>query len=745
MLAVPAARIQDGSLRFTDEKTKASYAIADLDGTIEARVERDTVRIRTDLELGGVRADLRSGGGAAYGPLALAIRGQVAHAPATGHTLMHDLVLALEAIELQVNGSITTARPPAPGAAAPPPELDLRLASGRFEPARVLSLVPGAAPKNLKLAGNARLTAAVRGAANAPAIDGALTLEGVSVTPPGHDRPLLTALAGEARFTRSTLTASPLRGQLAGNPFTLSATVEDFARPRIRGSLDLAAPVADLAALATLPPDLKLERGKVRLDVDFETQAPKFVPALQLTGTARGEGIAGRLPGIPVPLSDLTFDARLAGRGATITPFRLNLGRSDLAGKLELARFDAPSLTFDVTSRLLDLDELAAKPVAAAPAPGAGAASAPKSGAGREPAKGDAAAPGARASASRPAGLPARGSARAGEIRWRGLTARDASLEVTLDRRGIQVENLRAGLMGGTVTGDLTVDLTDPDSLRYTSDLKVAKVQANDLISAFTPAKNLIYGELNSELDLAGVRAGQAPPLALLTAIGNATVAEGYLAVRGPLVPIMKQLGLLTTATDRLDFQKLSTVLRIDSGRVRLSDANLKSGRYGDFLLSGSVGLDGSIDYDVHALLPKRYMPPELLAQKELLNLIADPSGRLPLDFAITGSVSNPKVKLDLRKLEAQVANRAKSQIQAQADSVLKKVTGQAEGGAGTATEKVTEDAKKAIGDFLGSFGKKKPAPADTGQQFEAAVSARPPRRPPARGGPLRARSALHR
>ena len=51
--------------------------------------------------------------------------------------MMRDLVLALEAIELQVNGSITTKHPAAAGGttgvaagAAPPPELDLTLASG---------------------------------------------------------------------------------------------------------------------------------------------------------------------------------------------------------------------------------------------------------------------------------------------------------------------------------------------------------------------------------------------------------------------------------------------------------------------------------------------------------------------------------------------------------------------------------------------------------------------------------------
>ena len=65
------------------------------------------------------------------------------------------------------------------------------------------------------------------------------------------------------------------------------------------------------------------------------------------------------------------------------------------------------------------------------------------------------------------------------------------------------------------------------------------------------------------------------------------------------------------------------------------------------------------------------------------------------------------------------MTSRAKSQLQAQADSMIKKATGQAEGEIGKATEKVGEDAKKAIGDFLGSFGKKKPAPADTGRSVK--------------------------
>jgi uncharacterized protein involved in outer membrane biogenesis len=293
----------------------------------------------------------------------------------------------------------------------------------------------------------------------------------------------------------------------------------------------------------------------------------------------------------------------------------------------------------------------------------------------------------------------------ASEVRWQKLTAKDMTLRFALDRRQLAVEDLRAGLLGGTVTGALTVDLTEPDSLRYRSNLRVTRVQANELMSAFTPAKNILYGELDSSLDLAGIRAGEAPPLALLTAIGDASVLDGYLAARGPLAAILREMGLAEAGSDRLDFQQLTTGLRIESGRVRLSDARLGSARYGEFTLSGSVGLDGSLDYRVHALLPKRYTPPALLEQKALLELVADSNGRLPLDFAVSGSVSNPKVKLDLAALQARATHRAKQELQAKGENEVQK-----------ATEKAAASAKKALDGFLNNLGRKPaPAAADSG------------------------------
>ena len=482
---------------------------------------------------------------------------------------MRDLILALEAIELKVGGTITTPKA-APGAEAGPPLLDLTLESDRFEPSQVLSLFPATALPELQLAGYAQLGAQVRGPANAPAIDGELEIDGVSVTPPGRKQPLLTGLQGEARFTRTTLSLSPLTGQFAMSPFKLTATVTNFARPEVKGALDLTAKVTDLAALATLPPGLALDQGKLAFDVDFATKAPKFAEALQMEGTVRGDDIAARLPNWPVPIRNLTFIADLAGRGAVIEPFQLSAGRSDVGGRVVWPRFDAPAVEADLRSRFLDLDELAPTAKPASPATGApptataatgpkSAANGPKPAAGRKsagsgssaPSSASASAGGERRSGVPSAGAPplapaARGTLQATAVRWQKLTTEDVRCRYALDQRGLTVEDLSGGLLGGTVQGSLAVDLAEPDSVRYRSNLQLTRVQADELVTTFTPAKHILYGELDSSLDLAGILAGESPPLALLSAIGDASVRNGYLAARGSLAVIMRAMGLLS-------------------------------------------------------------------------------------------------------------------------------------------------------------------------------------------------------
>ena len=168
-------------------------------------------------------------------------------------------------------------------------------------------------------------------------------------------------------------------------------------------------------------------------------------------------------------------------------------------------------------------------------------------------------------------------------------------------------------------------------------------------------------------------------------------MTEGHLAASGPLGAIARELGLFEG--DRIDFQRLTAGIRVERGRVRLSDSQLGSTRYGDFGLAGSVGLDGTIDLAVQALLPGRAAPRALAGRREILDLVADASGRIPLDFTVSGTVTDPKLKLDLRKLEETAAARGREKLKAAA----RKEAGRA-----------LDSAARRLSEALG--GKKKPS-----------------------------------
>jgi autotransporter translocation and assembly factor TamB len=657
--------------------------------------EPDTVRVRADFALDGVRADLKRGGGAAYGPLELALRGELAHAPASGRTIVHDGLLALAAIQLEVGGTIdkgtsnraTIGRGAIGGSAARadsvgPPQLDLALASGRFDPAKVLSLLGEAAPAGLKAQGDAQLSARLRGPANEPAVNGSLVLTGVEVTPPGRDRPLLTAMNGDIGFTRTTLEATGLRGEMSGNPFTLAARVRDFGKPVVSGSVKLdGARLADFAALITLPSGMAVDGGTVSADLNFATSAPDFAKALTLNGSARGHGITARTPGLKAPIRELEFVATLAGRQATIEPFRLTVGRSDLGGRLKLLSLDKPALELALTSRRLDLDELMGDE--------------------KDRAQAESRTTGGGAEGGRGAMVPAQGRVQVEELLVHGLVARPASLNLVVDERGsIRLDDVSASILGGSLNGDLAINLANPDSIRYRSTLKLSGMRANELLTATTPVKNLIDGQLDGDIDLSGIRAGDTPPLALMTALGNAQVSGGHLEVKGAIAAVLRQIGIIDS--DRIDFQRLITKIQIERGRVRLDDLKFGSAKHGEFVVSGTAGLDGTLDYAVSTLLPKRYTPPELASRKEVMDLLADPSGRIPLEFKIQGTAKDPKVKLDLRAIEARIAGRAKD-----------KVKDRAEEEAGKVVEEAKDRLREGLGDLLGGR-RKKATPPDT-------------------------------
>jgi autotransporter translocation and assembly factor TamB len=88
--------------------------------------------------------------------------------------------------------------------------------------------------------------------------------------------------------------------------------------------------------------------------------------------------------------------------------------------------------------------------------------------------------------------------------------------------------------------------------------------------------------------------------------------------------------------------------------------------------VNGSQGLDGSLDYIMTMLLPEKTSAkvnvPGFVGQAA--ELFKDESGRLKLDFAVGGTMDDPKVALDTRSAQNRAQELAKQKVASEAKKV---------------------------------------------------------------------------
>jgi len=251
-------------------------------------------------------------------------------------------------------------------------------------------------------------------------------------------------------------------------------------------------------------------------------------------------------------------------------------------------------------------------------------------------------------------------------------------------------------------------------------------VKADALLSAWTPAKNLLAGTLSTKLDFSG--AGQTPNdlKQTLTLVGLASLADGHLGP-GPALEAISQL-VKVPKLKQVDFKTLEPPMRIEHGRI-ISDPVKLSGPAGDWKLAGAMGFDGSLDYAVSVTLPPDVVK-SLGADAALAaGALADPQGRVLLDLHVSGSTTSPRVSLDTKAIQARLAGRVSDALTEQTrklEADAKEAARQSLLGApGDSTKpkldlnsKSTRDslAREAKDIFKNLFGKPKPAspPAPT-------------------------------
>jgi uncharacterized protein involved in outer membrane biogenesis len=513
-----------------------------------------------------------------------------------------------------------------------------------------------------------------------PTLAGTLSVKNGAVRYPGAPTGI-DALAFTARLAPDSLWIGDLRARVDGQPVQAALSATRFADPWVRfavkGNIDLAA-VAPLVA----PADTKLG-GRVAVDVRGTGRA-KDPGALALEGDATLHDVSVQSPALPQKIENVHGTVRFTPARASVSGFGASAGKSSFALEATVTRplaLLAPAsstaggagrvapagVDFDLSSPYLDLAELLPTTPGAPLLPNA-------TGGGR---------------------------VHIGRLRNQKLDVEDVTARVTLEPGVLVVPEYALRAYRGAAVGNARFDVRDPARPTFEVRSQVDSLEADAVLSAWTPVRNLLHGSLNTTLALAGEGLTPADLKRSITAVGLAAVANGTL---GP-GPALEALARYTRvpAFKQLHFKDGHFPFRVQQGRV-VTDPVVLNGPNGEWKFVGSVGFDGSLDYVVSATLPPEVVA-NLGARSALTaGALADAQGRLFLDLRLKGTAAAPQVSWDGQAMRDRLLGRASLALEEQRARLEGEARAAADAHAHAASDSAraaVERAKQAAADSL--------------------------------------------
>ncbi len=494
-------------------------------------------------------------------------------------------------------------------------------------------------------------------------------------------------IAGELRvqeirvdFKPDELKVKSEGGAFADQPLDLTLTVVDFEDPRVDGAM------SGSLDLAFVKPFLPSEQQKIELAgrCNFEATfsgRTENVEEMDYAGRVVFQDVSYRDPVFPDALEKLNGAVSFDPGSVTVEKFDAVFGAGDLSmtGKLEnhLPYFlpeekdnrdslPKPSFTFEVRSRRIDIDKLFPAATPGATPPTATVATLSDT-----------------FQAEPIPDMLLQGTISADTLIYSKVPFTDVTGKIRMRDRILETYAVTAKVYGGTARGKVAIDLNNLNDPGYSGLYEATDIEANNFVTRFADfGGGVVFGKAGLTGSFSAKGRDPERIKSTLTMESKASLASGKV-VTGEFVD--SALGSLADKVGRkLDKEQnlkdLTTLIKVENGRVGLDQFKTKLGSFGDLSLGGSYSFAGDLDYKGSILLTKDQTA-RLYASGGLAGSVArmfgDKSERLSLPLTVGGTLTSPKMALDYTEL----TNNLKSQLEDQVkddlkDEVSKKLKG---------------------------------------------------------------------
>jgi len=178
-------------------------------------------------------------------------------------------------------------------------------------------------------------------------------------------------------------------------------------------------------------------------------------------------------------------------------------------------------------------------------------------------------------------------------------------------------------------------------------DLSINKAFENiSLINNLVPIANVMTGKFSTNFSLNGLlNENMDPVYETMNGSGLVNVIES--SVSNPkIISSLSNFSSLSDLNKTIEISNLGIKAEIKNGRLYIDPFDVQLGNYSS-TISGSNGIDGSLDYMIKMLVPGKYIKNSLGNKiTKFTNFQSGASSNIILPFKITGTYNEPKISL---------------------------------------------------------------------------------------------------
>ena len=706
-------RLSEAVVRYEDDSTGMRAGVDPLDLRLSGDLSGE--RSDLDLRLEAHRLSYAAGGVALLRDADLTADVTLDADLKNKRFTFSDNRLSLNAIALSLDGWVALADDRT--------EMDVRVNSSKVEFRDVLSLVPAFYPRdfeNLTASGQLTLDAWAKGVLagdRLPAFETTLAVRDGSFKYASLPK-AVTGITIDARAANpggtadaTTVDVPTFALTMAGNAlrgsFSAATPMSDLRfKAAAAGKVDLGAvkevyPLGDSIALAGVVTADMQASGRMS---DIERERYEAIAA---SGRLTVEGVTAALAGLPeVKVRRAAMSVSPAA--LTLSELGVTVGCSDIEASGTLSNYIGYLLRgqtlrgrLDVRSSLLDLNELLGDASEASADTGAAAAPADTA---------------AMRAVVVPQNLDLALGASLKKILFQKMVLDDFTGSLTVAKGTVSMNRLAMNAFGGRMSASGSYS-TAADAQRPALKLKAEIADASfsttfdqlDVVRRMVPLFEKTGGDYSMSLDLA-TRLTQTmdPDYATLQADG--AIRSKNIRVQNIAVFDQLAAALKNDALRRIEAKDVDIRFTIRDGRIATQPFDLSVGGI-SLNLSGSTGLDQTIDYTARVMLPEGSAGGILTAvDVGIGGSFSSPKITLDVKNAVKDAVSNAigeKLGLSVGSSEGKSADEIRADAKAKGDKLVEEARAQRDKLVGKASGKLARIAAQASGDALVSAAEK--------------------------------------